>query len=715
MSLQNLRLPDPLKVSGGNVADNWERFKDQWENYERAADLTDASAEKRAAVILTCLGGEAYDTYRSLALPAEDKKDIAKLTEAFETFCIGSVNVTYQRYLFYQRVQEANERFDTFLGEVRRMAKSCQFESMEESMIRDRVVVFVKDDATRHKLLQVRDLTLRKAIDICKASESAGQQLRAMAAQEHVQALQPSQTVRSRRSRPTASTPSKVSLYRCKYCGGTHEPRRELCPAYGQTCHRCSKKSHFGSVCLSTRPRSTRTKSEVCELDLEDDPDEELLTLNTPSGDRWYVRLRIDGHSVRLLLDSGATINLISKAIVHALGRSQDIRPTSKTLRMFDRTELHTSGVVDLTVEHPQTRQRHRLEFYVAESHEQSILGFHACKDLHLLSVDEAHVCALRLRDEHLTEETIVTEFPDLFDGLGHLQGDVHLQVNEKVPPVQMPLRRLPLSVRDKVGAELRRLEDLGVIESVSEPSPWISALLVVAKLDGRIRICMDPKPLNKAFLREQYCMPTINDILPQLANARCFSPCDLRDGFWHLSLDSASSRLTTFETPFGRERWLRLPFGISPSPEIFQSRVHAALSGLKGIACIADDILIYGAGETAEVARADHDQNLFALLRRCREQGIKLNRQKLRLYRQSTLFCGHELTPGGVRPDERKVDAIKHIPPLPIAREYCACWAWPRTLLNFAHSSVRSRPPSAPYSKARMSSAGSRTCRERR
>src|SRR6218665_1131265 len=78
----------------------------------------------------------------------------------------------------------------------------------------------------------------------------------------------------------------------------------------------------------------------------------------------------------------------------------------------------------------------------------------------------------------------------------GHLQGDVHLQVNEKVPPVQMPLRRLPLGVRDKVDAELRRLEDLGVIESVSEPSPWISALLVVAKPDGRIRICIDPKPL---------------------------------------------------------------------------------------------------------------------------------------------------------------------------------------------------------------------------
>ena len=109
----------------------------------------------------------------------------------------------------------------------------------------------VKDDATRHKLLQVRELILRKAIDICKASESASQQLRTMTAQEHVKALQPSQTARSR---PPTSALSKVSLNRCKYCGGTHEPRRKLCPAYGQTCHRCSKKSHLGSVWLSTLP-----------------------------------------------------------------------------------------------------------------------------------------------------------------------------------------------------------------------------------------------------------------------------------------------------------------------------------------------------------------------------------------------------------------------------------------------------------------------------
>ena len=91
----NLRLPDPFRTNSGNIAENWERFRDQFENYVLAADLTDTSAEKRAAIFLTCLGGEGYDTYRSLSLPADDKKDVSKLIDAFEKFCVGSVNVTY--------------------------------------------------------------------------------------------------------------------------------------------------------------------------------------------------------------------------------------------------------------------------------------------------------------------------------------------------------------------------------------------------------------------------------------------------------------------------------------------------------------------------------------------------------------------------------------------------------------------------------------------
>jgi hypothetical protein len=89
-------------------------------------------------------------------------------------------------------VQESSKRFDVYLGKMRRMARSCKFEGMLESMIRDRIVVGTRDDSTRRKLLQIHDLTLKRAIDICKASEAAGRQLKAMTTLDEVQAIQPS-------------------------------------------------------------------------------------------------------------------------------------------------------------------------------------------------------------------------------------------------------------------------------------------------------------------------------------------------------------------------------------------------------------------------------------------------------------------------------------------------------------------------------------------
>lgn len=95
--------------------------------------------------------------------------------------------------------------------------------------------------------------------------------------------------------------------------------------------------------------------------------------------------------------------------------------------------------------------------------------------------------------------------------------------------------------------------------------------------------MCIDPKPLNVALKRNQYPTLTVEDILPDLSNARIFSVVDAKDGFWHIQLDQASSFLTTFGTPWGRYRWLRMSFGISPAPEEFQRRMDEALEGLDG------------------------------------------------------------------------------------------------------------------------------------
>ena len=139
------------------------------------------------------------------------------------------------------------------------------------------------------------------------------------------------------------------------------------------------------------------------------------------------------------------------------------------------------------------------------------------------------------------------------------------------------------------------------------------------------------PQNLNKAVRRNHYPTPTLEDITPKLPKARLYSVVDAKDGFLQVELEEESSFLTTFWTPFGRYRWLRMPFGISSAPEEFQRRLDNVLEGLSNVAVIADDIVIFGTGDTIEDATRSHDEALTALLQRCKDKNLKLNKKKLK------------------------------------------------------------------------------------
>ena len=188
-------------------------------------------------------------------------------------------------------------------------------------------------------------------------------------------------------------------------------------------------------------------------------------------------------------------------------------------------------------------------------------------------------------------------------------------------------------------------LETASVIIKEEEPTNWVSSLVVTEKPNGKLRVCIDSQHLNKALKRSHCPLPVIEDILPKLTNVKVFSKADLKDGFLQIQLDEESSKLTTFQTPWGRYRYLRMPFGISPAPEYFQRKLDQNLEGLNGIYKIADDILITGSGASIDEAVKDHDANLLKLLRRCRERNLKLNREKLQLKCSETPFIGHVLT----------------------------------------------------------------------
>jgi hypothetical protein len=142
------------------------------------------------------------------------------------------------------------------------------------------------------------------------------------------------------------------------------------------------------------------------------------------------------------------------------------------------------------------------------------------------------------------------------------------------------------------------------------------------------------------------------------------FSVFDVRNRFWHLELDEESSLLTTFITPFGRYRWLWMPFGLTSAPEEFRRRQRRViLENLPGVVAIHDDILVIGKGAPREEAKRDHDVKVHALMRRCREKNTTLNADKVKLSCNEVTFMGHLLTDEGLKHDPDKVRAILEMP----------------------------------------------------
>ena len=207
------------------------------------------------------------------------------------------------------------------------------------------------------------------------------------------------------------------------------------------------------------------------------------------------------------------------------------------------------------------------------------------------------------------TKEYILHEYAGVFKGLGTLPvGPYYIKLKDSYKPVQHPPRSVPLGMQSGYKVELDRLVKEGIITEVHEHTEWINSIVPVLKEDGSLRLCLDPKDLNKAIKRNQWYARTLDDILPELAQSKYFTVKDATSGFWHVLLDFRSSLLTTFNTPWGKYRWLRMAFGLKVSGDVFKERLDRVLRLVPGVLGIADDIVIHGATENT------HDGTVLVL-----------------------------------------------------------------------------------------------------
>ena len=601
------------------------------------------------------------------------RRTVKNMMERFDGHCNPKVNETVERYRFFMRNQGQDENIDTYVTDLRMLSSTCNFGQIRDSLIRDRIVCGIIDSGLRERLLREDNLTLDKCLQLCRATELSRENSRTLAGH----------TMEEVHMMKNTAKQDKGNTVSCKFCGNTHERDKNKCPAYGKKCKKCGKENHFAVKCKTKQEKDKGKRvHNVTEQDSEQYEDimtvttTEILTVtgkeasnDKTKNSQLFAGMLIGKELVKFQIDCGASCNVIP---VNLLSPDTQLESTKTVLVMYNKTRLHPLGKCKVKVRNPRNQKLYRLEFEVVnEDCRLPLLGKKASEAMKLIKVQYENIMAI---DSIVTEEKpvqsalhmqqIKKEYSDVFTGDGCLEGEYRIEIDERVEPVKLPKRRVPVAMMTPLKLELQDLQRREIIAPVEKSTDWISSLVTVQKQNGKLRICIDPQPLNKALKRSHFPLPTIDDILPDLSRAKVFTVCDVKHGFWHVKLEEESSYLTTFATPFGRFRWLKMPMGISPAPEIFQRMLTQALEGLPGIYLIADDVLITGEGDTQEMAYKDHDEKLRQFLSRCREKNIKLNAEKFQLRQQEVPYIGHLLTADGLQIDPEKVRAVSDMPP---------------------------------------------------
>ncbi|XP_063832434.1 uncharacterized protein K02A2.6-like isoform X2 [Ostrinia nubilalis] len=561
-------------ITEGDMCVNWATFRRRFETYI-AAYHADAKDAQKIGILLYHGGEYLQDVYDTNMLKTETTID--KILIRLDEYFIPKTNLTYERYKMFTRKQDQEETFEQYVTALKKLSQSCNFGSLRDEIVRDLFICGLRNPVLQRQLLGLSELSLEKAVAICRHHAIVDEQ---------VNQFEKVGEIKVKKEVEIDIIKKKMNNKECQYCGFRHEYGR--CPAYGKTCAICKRKNHFAKKC---RSKKVNILEESCGSDTEYQV--AILALDQKTKYPWYcVKLQINKLLIDFKVDSGAQCNVLSEKQFLKLGKCSSLQKTNVRITSFTNGKVPIIGKCVLTCQYKT--ESYPIEFYIVKSDCYNLLGLETSEVLGLIKrVDEVN------KSLNSLESVIPERYHDLFDGsIGCVPHIVKLEVNEDVKPVVSPARRLPYSLMPKVKQELDNLVEKGIIAKVAEPTDWVSQMVVVQKKDGSLRICLDPRPLNKALKRAHFPFPKIEDITVRLAGAKVYCKLDAQSAFWMCPLDDNSSRLCTFQTAWGRYRFLRLPFGISPAPEIFHKVVCDTFQDIDRVATFQDDVLCWAESE---------------------------------------------------------------------------------------------------------------------
>jgi hypothetical protein len=289
----------------------WGTYCERVEQYFLANEIED---DKQVPAILSLMGSKTYGLLRSLCSPAKpSQKTFTEIVKILQEHLSPKPLVIAERFRFHKRSQLEGESISSFLASLKKLSEYCEFGTNLNDSLRDRFVCGLSNELIQKRLLSEADLSLSKASEIALAMETAAkdsQELQGKPESTEVNKLHPDKNKTEQVTQQKCPEKPKTPCYRC----GAESHNSSECRFKNENCRKCGKRGHIQRVCRSSRadPKIKRKQNYFCE----DDDDNfvasvEINKVNKLNSSIIWVTTKIDGHAMKMELDTGSAVSII--------------------------------------------------------------------------------------------------------------------------------------------------------------------------------------------------------------------------------------------------------------------------------------------------------------------------------------------------------------------------------------------------------------------
>jgi hypothetical protein len=442
------------------------------------------------------------------------------------------------------------------------------------------------------------------------------------------------------------------------------------------TCFQCGRPGHKRKDCTQTGGETSSRNQRQRAIEYN------VNYIGDKPNNKFFKPIELSGCTEICFLDLGSSVSLITKALVDKLG----LEPVRVGVPVSLKT-LHDSTI---PVEYKVTALisiddiAKEIDLYIVD---KCVMGveilvgqnFTELPEIYykkqgdsLLfrelsrasqSVEEHRKVNVGTNDPKATQQllALLDEFSmcianDMSEVGKTSTTEMHIKLTTTQPIAYRP-RRYSDSERINIRKIVDKYLRSGIIQEST--SPYASPVLLVGKKNGEQRLCVDYRALNKITIKDKYPIPLIEDHLSRLAGYSWFTSLDLYSGYHQIPMARDSIPMTAFVTQDGHYEFLRVPFGLTNAPAVFQRMINTLLGNLRftKVLIFIDDVLILARSWQESLETLKEVLNIF------KRSGLTLRLSKCYFLKTKIEYLGFEVSESGIQPTNRQIEAVSEFP----------------------------------------------------